>query len=67
MKLEWTEADAKKGMCGCKLNKDESGVFCDGSHRFLPEDISKEKVGFQREPAWKNWMESEKEKAKSMQ
>jgi CDGSH-type Zn-finger protein len=34
---ESAEEVETKSLCGCKHNKVESGAFCDGSHKNLPE------------------------------
>lgn len=31
--------DEERYICGCKQNKVESGVFCDGTHKQLPEKV----------------------------
>jgi CDGSH-type Zn-finger protein len=35
LKFAHTDPDMEKGLCGCKKNKDESGPFCDGSHKLI--------------------------------
>ena len=62
LKFTWDKPDKMKAsVCGCKLNKDESGAICDRSHRFIPnpEDVHLQPVGFFREPAFKEHMAAE--------
>ena len=41
--------EAKKGICACKVNKFESGPYCDGSHKRLDLDNLPE-AGFNQNP-----------------
>ena len=52
-KFTYDGDDKKKYLCFCKLNKDESGFRCDGSHkRFDFENPDKYKPDFRRDPDW---------------
>ena len=40
-------------VCGCKMNKDESGFKCDRSHRLVHwEALEQYKPDFRRDPHW---------------
>ena len=39
LKFTHEGADEERYICGCKQNKVESGVFCDGTHKSLPEKV----------------------------
>mmetsp|Transcript_13246 Transcript_13246/g.16824 ORF Transcript_13246/g.16824 Transcript_13246/m.16824 type:complete len:157 (-) Transcript_13246:126-596(-) len=53
LKFVWDGPKQTVSLCGCKLNKDESGARCDGSHRRIDfDDMSKYKPNFTRTKEW---------------
>lgn len=65
LQFTWDKPDKlKAGLCGCKMNKDESGAMCDGSHKFIgdPQQLHLKPVGFFREPAFLEHMAAERAK-----
>ena len=50
------DGEAKvKGICGCKMNRDDSGEKCDRSHRVFHFDAPEQyKPDFRRDPHWLN-------------
>ena len=54
LKFVWDGPRKTINLCGCKLNKEESGARCDGSHNKIDfDDLSKYEVGFNRTEEWK--------------
>jgi hypothetical protein len=50
MAYTWEEEESQiRNICGCKMNLDESGPFCDRSHRHHDVmDVADKPVGFFR-------------------
>ena len=53
LKFVWDGPKQTVGLCGCKLNKDESGPRCDGSHRKIDFDnMEQYEAQFTRSEEW---------------